>query len=36
MTLWPLRAQCGQCHEDGNCSNSGKDGNENSDTRKKD
>lgn len=33
--LWPLKAKCGSCHEDGNCSNSGSDGNENSETRKK-
>ncbi|MGX7829637.1 glycine-rich domain-containing protein [Actinokineospora sp. 24-640] len=34
--LWPLRAKCGPCHEDGNCTNSGRDGNENTDGRKKD
>lgn len=33
--LWTLTAgNCGSCHDDGNCSASGKDGNENTDTRK--
>jgi len=34
--LWTLGAlDCGNCHEDGNCSASGPDGTENKDTRKK-
>lgn len=34
--LWTLTAgTCGSCHDDGNCSASGKDGTENTDTRKK-
>lgn len=32
--LWPLRARCTSCHEEGGCSSGGKDGNENSGTRK--
>ncbi|MGW5052368.1 glycine-rich domain-containing protein [Actinokineospora sp. NPDC004072] len=35
MELWPRAAKCGQCHEEGNCSNSGSDGNENTDSRSK-
>ncbi|WP_026421423.1 hypothetical protein [Actinokineospora inagensis] len=34
--VWSSRGDCGQCHEDGHCSNSGADGNENTDTRTKD
>jgi hypothetical protein len=34
--LWPLSStNCGDCHEDGNCSASGQKGNENTETRKK-
>lgn len=34
--LWTADAsRCGSCHEEGNCTASGKDGNENTDTRKK-
>lgn len=33
--LWaPSADKCGSCHEEGNCSGSGKDGNENTETRK--
>jgi len=36
VDLWaPGAKKCGSCHEEGNCSASGKEGNENSDTRKK-
>ena len=32
--LWPAEsAECGQCHEDGNCGASGADGDENTETR---
>lgn len=32
--MWPRMAKCTTCHEEGGCSSGGKDGNENSDTRK--
>lgn len=32
--LRPVRGTCGPCHEDGNCPNLGRDGNENTDDRK--
>ncbi|HVK20898.1 MAG TPA: hypothetical protein VM677_06010 [Actinokineospora sp.] len=36
LDLWPLVARCTSCHEEGGCRSGGQDGNENTDTRKKD